>query len=133
MGRTLKEKQECLAKVITAQTLRDNQKNFDVKSIRGLHKYTMKMYAIETLSEEKLDQALSCGLAAKDFGAEAQEEIFGVKNAQYAAFSKDMKTLYEAMTPGKAKDKEYQALRNSIRTAGEISAGMNGKSGMEGR
>lgn len=131
MGRTLKEKQECLAKVITAQTLRDNQKLFDVKTIRGLCQYTMKMYGIERLPEEKLDQALSCGLAAKDFGNAAQWEIFRVRNGQYAAFSRDMKTLYEAMAPGKAKDAEYQALRNSVRAAEELSARMRGKSGEE--
>jgi len=131
MGRTLKEKQEHLAKVITAHTLRDNHKSFDVKRIRGLCRYTMKLYAIEKLPEEKLEQALSCGLAAKEFEAEVQKELFSVKNAQYAAFSKEMQTLYEAMAPGKTKDAEYQALRGSVKSAAELSAGMNGKSGEE--
>ena len=129
-GTTPEEMTDNLAKNLAAYSLKKLNKGFDLKLLHKTANYLKELYSLDLLRNDpdQLRKSLETPEAAVKAGALLRDRVYGVPEENRGAFAAAMRKLSQNMVNPSGHSKEYKALCESVRRAGELESTTAGMS-----
>ena len=128
-GNTPDEMVDNLAKSLSAYSLKELDRKFNLKEARKISQHFKELFSLETLKmkPELLKSALQDEAAVMKMGRELRKTFYGVEPDKQQDFSNRMRTLQSHLMSPEKRSKEYKKFYEAVKTCAELEEKMKFK------